>query len=237
MINFIICDDNQEMRNNLLEIVGTFMISKNLEYKTHLYEDYDDRFIEIINRQLPFKIYILDIETPTRTGIDVARIIRHKDEDSAIIFITGHEDLASRLLSKDITFLAFINKFDDYKNRLQINIGKAISALEKKKSLRFEDHGVFYTLPFDDILYITKDSLGRKTVIVTEYNEFRVYKSLNYFQELLDEHFIQTHRACLMNKKRIMSASKKDHLVIFDNGMKIDLISTRFKVEELIEEV
>lgn len=237
MINFIICDDNQEMRNNLLDIVGSFMISKNLEYKTHLYDDYDDRFMEIINQKLPFKIYILDIEAPTRTGIDVARIIRHKDEDSAIIFITGHEELASRLLSKDITFLAFINKFDDYQNRLQINIGKAISALEKKKSLRFEDHGVFYTLPFHDILYITKDSLGRKTVIVTEYNEFRVYKSLNYFQELLDDHFIQTHRACLINKKRIMSASKKDHLVTFDNGMKIDLISTRFKVEELIEEV
>lgn len=237
MINFIICDDNPDMRNNILEIVMAFMISKNFDYKTYVYDDYDEEFLKIVDQRLSFKIYILDIEAPTRTGIDVARIIRHKDEDSAIIFITGHEELGPRLLSKDITFLAFINKFDDYKGRLHNNIGKAISALEKKKSLRFEDHGTFYALPFHDILYITKDSLSRKTIIVTEFNEFKVYKPLSYFQEILDENFVQTHRACLMNRERVTSVNKKDHLVMFDNGMKTDLISTRFKVEELIESI
>lgn len=234
MVNFIICDDQSEMRLNILDVVERFMISKSLEYRTHLFDDYDDEFISIINKKLPFKIYILDIEAPTRTGIDIARIIRHKDEDSAIIFITGHEELGSRLLSKDITFLAFINKFDDYRSRLQLNIGKAISTLEKKKSLRFEDHGTLYVLPFHDILYVTKDSLTRKSVIVTEYNEFKVNKPLTYFQDLLDDSFIQTHRACLINKGRIRCIHKKNHLVVFDNGMKVDLISTRFKIEELV---
>ena len=37
-----------------------------------------------------------------------------------------------------------------------------------------------------------------------------------------------------MNKDRIVSVNKKEHLVIFDNGMKVDLVSTRFKIEELI---
>lgn len=234
MIHFIICDDNLEMRNNILEVVEMFMISKDFEYKTYLYDDYDDDFMKIIGTKLSFKIYILDIEAPTRTGIDVARIIRRRDEDSAIIFITGHEELGPRLLSKDITFLAFINKFDDYRNRLSHNIQKAISALEKKRCLRFEDHGTLYALPLRDILYITKDGLTRKTIIVTEYNEFKVNKPLIYFQNVLDENFIQTHRACLMNKDRIVSVNKKEHLVIFDNGMKVDLVSTRFKIEELI---
>jgi len=237
MINFIVCDDNLEMRNNITNVISSFMMKKNLDYKTHLYDDYNDEFLKIVNQKLSFKIYILDIEAPTRTGIDVARIIRHKDEDSAIIFITGHEELGSRLLSKDITFLAFINKFDDYKSRLQHNIQKAISALEKKKTLRFEDHGIFYVLPFQDILYLTKDSLSRKTIIVTEYNEFKVYKTLNHFEKVLDERFVKTHRACVVNKDRIVSISKKDHLVVFDNGMKVDLISTRFNIDELKEEV
>lgn len=234
MINFIICDDQEEMRNDIVKNVEMFMVSKSLEYKTYLFDDYGDEFLKIVNKKLPFKIYILDIEAPTRTGIDVARIIRNKDEDSAIIFITGHEELGPRLLSKDITFLAFINKFDDYKSRLQYNIGKALSALEKKKCLRFEDHGVLYALPFHDILYVTKDGLSRNTVVVTEYNEFKVSKSLSYFKESLDENFIQTHRACLINKERVISVSKKDHLVTFDNGMQVDLIATRFKIEELV---
>lgn len=237
MINFIICDDNLEMRDNILDVVATFMMAKEIDYKTHLYSDYDDEFMKIVNQKLSFKIYILDIEAPTRTGIDVARIIRHKDEDSAIIFITGHEELGPRLLSKDITFLAFINKFDDYRNRLQYNIGKAISALEKKKCLRFEDCSTFYALPYHDILYIEKDGLGRGTIIVTEFNEFKVHKPLSFFRAKLDDSFVQTHRACIMNKERIMSVNKKEHLVTFDNGMKSDLISTRFKIEELIRGV
>lgn len=237
MINFIICDDNLEMRNNVLEVVATFMASKDLNYKTYVYEDYNDDFMKIVNQKLNFKIYILDIEAPTRTGIDVARIIRHKDEDSAIIFITGHEELGPRLLSKDITFLAFINKFDDYRSRLKRNIQKAITTLEKQKMLRFKDHNVLYAIPFHDILYIMKDSLGRKTIIVTEFHEFKVYKSLSYFQEILDQKFIQTHRACLINTNRVISINKKNRIVVFDNGMQVDLISTRFNVEELISAV
>lgn len=237
MINFIICDDNLEMRSSVLEIVTKFMIAKELEYKTYLYEDYDEEFMKIVNKKLPFKIYILDIEAPTRTGIDVARIIRHKDEDSAIIFITGHEELGPRLLAKDITFLAFINKFDDYQTRLKINVQKAISALEKKKRLHFEDHGTIYSLPLRDILYIMKDTLTRKTIIVTEFNQFPVSKSLAYFQEELGEEFVQTHRSCLINRNRTIGVNKKDHTVILDNGMEVNLISTRFKVEELIEAI
>lgn len=237
MINFIICDDNLEMRDNILAVVAGFMMTKEIDYKTHLYSDYDDEFMKIVNQKLSFKIYILDIEAPTRTGIDIARIIRHKDEDSAIIFITGHEELGPKLLSKDITFLAFINKFDDYKNRLQLNIGKAISALEKKKCLRFEDCSIFYALPYHDILYIEKDSLSRGTIIVTETNEFKIHKPLSFFKDLQNDSFVQTHRACIMNKERIISVNKKEHLATFDNGMKSDLISTRFKIEELVSEV
>ena len=210
VIHFIICDDNAVMRKSILKIISKFMMSKELEYKSFVFNDYNDEFLEIVNQKLPFKIYILDIEVPTRTGIDVARI-----------------------LAKDITFLAFINKFDDYKNRLQYNIRKALSALEKKKCLRFDDHGTLYALPFKDILYVIKDSLTRKTVIVTEYKDFSVYKPLAYFIELLAEDFVQTHRACLVNKERIMCFDKKERLIIFDNGVKLDLVSTRFKAEEL----
>lgn len=78
-----------------------------------------------------------------------------------------------------------------------------------------------------------KDSLTRKTVIVTEYKDFSVYKPLAYFIELLAEDFVQTHRACLVNKERIMCFDKKERLIIFDNGVKLDLVSTRFKAEEL----
>lgn len=103
--------------------------------------------------------------------------------------------------------------------------------------MRFKDCGIIYALPYRDILYIEKDGLSRGTIIVTEFNEFQVHKPLSFFRELLDDRFVQTHRACIMNKERIMAVDKRSHLATFDNGKKIDLISTRFNIEELIGEL
>ena len=137
MVNVIICDDNIKDKNNILEIVNSFMIKNKIEYKTHVYDDYNKRFDEIIESKIPFKIYLLDIETPSGSGIDVARKIRQKDVDSVIIFLTVHEELGNIILKNDLMFLSFINKFDNYKNRLINSLKKALNLLKQKRILKF----------------------------------------------------------------------------------------------------
>ena len=100
-----------------------------------------------------------------------------------------------------------------------------------KNVIRFKDNGIVYTIPQEDILYITRDSVDRKCIIVTDYNEFKVGKNLSELEKMVNDNFIKTHRACLMNTKRIMSFSRSQKEVVFDNGMKSDLISTRFDKE------
>ena len=231
MINFIICDDVKQYREMVEHIVASYMMKNKLEYKTHVFEDYNSDFIKIVESKLPFKVYILDIETPTKSGIDIARIIRNKDVDSVLIFLTGHQELGHIVMKNDFLFLSYINKFDDCENRLIKSLDKALQMFKIRSVIRFKDNGVVYTIPQDDILYITRDSVERKCVIVTDYNEFKVGKNLAELEELLNDNFIKTHRACLMNTKRIMSFSKTQKEVVFDNGMTSDLISTRFDKE------
>lgn len=231
MINFIICDDITKDREMIKNVISKYMMKNKLEYKTHVFDDYDDDFIEIVKTKLPFKIYILDIETPTRSGIDIARIIRHKDVDSVLLFLTGHQELSEIVMKNDFLFLSFINKFDNCELRLTKAIDKALKMFKIKKTIRFKDNGILYSIPLDDILYITRDSIDRKCIIVTDYNEFKVGKNLNELEEMVTENFIKTHRACLMNKKRITSFNKYKRIVTFDNGMQSDLVSTRFNKE------
>lgn len=231
MINFIICDDIPKDRKMIEKIISKYMMKNKLEYKTHIYDDYDDKFIEIVNKKLPFKIYILDIETPTRSGIDIARIIRHKDVESVLIFLTGHQELSEVVMKNDFIFLSFINKFDDCENRLTKAIDKSLKMFKVKKTIRFKDNGILYAIPLEDILYITRDSIDRKCIIVTDYNEFKVGKNLNEIENMLNDNFVKTHRACFMNKKRVVSFNKAKRMVRFDNGTKCDLISTRFNKE------
>lgn len=231
MLNFIICDDIRKDREMIESIVSKYMMKNQLEYKTHVFKDYDDKFLKIVNEKMPFKIYILDIETPTRSGIDIARIIRHKDVDSVLIFLTGHEELGNIVIKNDFVFLSFINKFDNCENRLIKALDKSLKMFKVRKTIRFKDNGILYSIPLDDILYITRDSIDRKCIIVTDYNEFKIGKNLNQIEEMLNDDFVKTHRACLMNKKRITSFNKTKRTVTFDNGSQSDLISTRFDKE------
>ena len=231
MINFIICDDVKQYREMVEHIVVSYMMKNKLEYKTHVFKDYDSEFMKIVESKLPFKVYILDIETPSKSGIDIARIIRNHDVDSVLIFLTGHQELGHVVMKNDFLFLSYINKFDDCENRLIKSLDKALQMFKIKNVIRFKDNGIVYTIPQEDILYITRDSVDRKCIIVTDYNEFKVGKNLSELEKMVNDNFIKTHRACLMNTKRIMSFSRSQKEVVFDNGMKSDLISTRFDKE------
>ncbi len=231
MINVIICDDNNKDRINVIRIVKKFMEKYNKEYSIHSYDDYNSEFYKIIETKLPSKIYLLDIETPTKSGIDVAREIRRKDINSVIIFLTAHDELGNIVLKNDLMFLSFINKFDDCENRLNNSLMKALNILNKKNTIRFFDRNVLYTININDILYITKDSFERKTIIKTDYAEFKVNKSLSDIVKMLDNRFIQTHRACYINSDRKVSINKTSKIITFDNNETIDLLSDKYKKE------
>jgi len=217
MINVIICDDNEKDRNNVVKIVKIFMEKYKIDYNVHIYEDYNKKFNQIMDSKLPFKIYLLDIETPSRSGIDIAREIRKKDVDSVIIFLTAHEELGNLILKKDLMFLSFINKFDNFQIRLCNSLKEGLRLLKHKNVIRILDRSTIYTININDILYITKESFERKTIIKTDYTEFKVNKSLTEIISMLDDRFIQTHRACYINSDRCMYCDIEKFIKIYEN--------------------
>jgi len=231
MINVIICDDNEKDKLNAEKITKKFMEKNKKKYEIHLFSDYNKSFYNIVERKLPSKIYLLDIETPSKSGIDVAREIRRKDVDSVIIFLTAHEELGNIILKNDLMFLSFINKFDNFESRLNVSLEKALDLLNKKNTIRFSDRNILYTININDILYITKDSFERKTIIKTDYTEFKVSKSLIEIIDMLDDRFIQTHRACYINSDRKVTIDKSNRIITFDNGETVDLLSDKYRKE------
>ena len=229
MVNVIICDDNDKDRSNVLEIVDNFMKKNKIDYKTHCYNDYNKKFYDMMDSKVPFKIYLLDIETPSASGIDIARKIRTKDVDSVIFYLTVHEELGSVILKNDLMFLSFINKFDNMKTRLNNSLKKALELLKHKRVIKFTDRNIVYTINIDDILYLTKESYERKTVIKTDYTEFKVSKTLAEIVGMLDDRFVQTHRSCFINEDRKVSIDRANRIILFDNGESTDLLSDKYR--------
>jgi len=230
VVNFIICDDNRKDREKVEKIVDKFMMKNQLHYEKHLFDDYDDTFLKLVKKKIAFKVYILDIEAPSMSGIDVARIIRNRDVNSVLIFLTGHNELAETVIRNDFLFLSFINKFDNCEERLINALGECLKILGVRKNLRFKDNGILYTIAFDDILYITRDSVDRKCIIKTDYSEFRVNKTLTDMENMVSDAFTRTHKSCIVNLKRVVSVNKQHKIIKFDDGSETDLISKTYKV-------
>ena len=234
MLNIVICDDNMRDLERVVKLVDTFMVKNKYDYKKHVYTDYNNDFMKLVKSRIPFRIYILDIETPSRSGIDVAREIRNKDLDSIIIFLTGHDELGRVILQNDLMFLSFVNKFDNMDKRLNDVLHKAIDLVKMKRTIRIEDGTNTYIIDLNDILYFTKETFDRKTTIKTDYTEYKVRKSLSQISEILDDRFIQTHRACIVNRTRISQIDKSNRMIYFDNGDSTDLLSDKYKKEMTI---
>lgn len=231
MINIILCDDNKRDLEKIKDLVNKFMKRNKYEYNLYFYTDYNDDFMKLIKEKISFKIYILDIETPSRSGIDIAREIRLNDLESIIIFLTGHDELGRVILQNDLMFLSFLNKFDNLEKRINDVLHKAIDIVKRKNYIKIKDGNNTYIIDLMDILYISKDSFERRTIVKTDYTQYKVRKSLSEIKGMLDDRFCQTHRACIVNKKRISRIDYSNRIIYFDNNDNIDLLSNKYKKE------
>lgn len=226
MINIIIGEDNAQQAKKIEKTVIKFM--QNIEYKIYMFYDYDIKFLEFIKKDIPNKIYLLDIETPSASGIDIARKIRTNDYSSVIIFISVHDDLSRIVAKKNIMALNFINKFDELEKNLIQSLKSALNIVGKKRIIRIETKGIIYNLDEDKIVYITKDTLKRETIVVCDNNTYNIKMNMRDIIEKMSKDFIQVHRACFINKSRLQSVDYKNMIITFDNGIKINMVSRKY---------
>lgn len=231
MINFVVVDDVVEITKTVENIINKVMMNSNLEYKIHIFHDYDSNFLKFMDNPLPNKIYFLDIETKSASGLDIARKIRKDDTQSIISFITAHEQMGGVIIKESLMILTFICKFDGFETKVKDAVEKSLDILGTKKILKFKVYNSLYIIPIDDILYIMRDTIERKCIIKTDYTTYKVGKSLTELKDLSCDGLTQTHRACLVNEKRVHKYDKRNKIIIFDTGEKIDLLSDSHKKE------
>lgn len=233
MIHFVIYEDNSYFSKNISHIVDLVMMNVDqFQYKIYCFNDYDEHLKALIEEEISFKIYILDVVAPTKSGIEIARMVRNNDTESMIIFLSAHyNDYLKEILKGKFMFLDFIDKEGDYQKELEGSIQYALSNITKKNIIRFKSKGVTYTILSSDILYIAREK-DRTCTIQTVHNCFTVWKTLTELKELLDPEFEYSYRSCIVNLSRVQSHDPKKKLITFDNGMTIDLVSIRFQLKK-----
>lgn len=212
MLKIAVVDDEKSIVNTIGGLVNSYCKGKKIIYK--LYKFYDGS--DLINCGIKFDIIFLDIEMKTLSGIDAAQIIRKKDSNVVIVFITNYPAYwrkaykvhAFDYIVKPINKNAFDLIMDDF-------ILTVFEKNSQKIALNTSDGSVF--LSMNEIRYFYIKEKKKLKVSTTTKGDFIVNENLSDVYEVLEKNqFFMPHRCCIVNL-RFVKTLTKDRLIILDN--------------------
>ncbi len=218
MINVIIYEDNQEMQRLYQEEIKNFFEKRNHTVNFYLFSHYSKDLEKIMQKISRKKLFILDIEVPGKSGLDLAREIRgNGDWISPFIIITNHDSFKNTGFTSKTLLLDFISKKENRKERLQEALETAYEILNRKETYTFQYNGEIHHISYQDILYFEKDLNDNYTFLYTEDYSYKVKDSISNIQKELENHpnFFKTHRSCIINVKQV------DYLDLENNQLSI----------------
>ena len=232
MIRFVIVEDDQNYTKRIKDIINNEKYKTYLEVKTYDFKGYSEDLLNIINNHDIRTVYILDIELEnSKSGIEIASLIRENDWDSEIIFITNHEKMFETAHRNVYNVFDFIEKYHDLEQRLTEDIKLILSKHNDKKMFSYKGRNVDLHLYLQSIKYIYRDKEDRKVIIVTESSKYAVSLGVKEILELLDSRFKVVHRSCIVNTDLVSSYDWNNSKIIMKDGSEVEYLSKKFKKE------
>ena len=236
VVEVVIVDDIEFFSNKIESIIKKQLCIANIENNTYKFNDYNSDFWKIAKNKNK-KVYILDIETKSANGIDIARKIRNNDFNYIILFVTAYDTAKykSLILAKINNIFGFIEK-THLEEQLTDKIKYLIKTLKQNNYiLNIKNSKSFYNLPISEIDYITVDKINHKTII---FLSNRTYEKINLPLTKVEnelhnyDNFFKTHRCCIININNIRKVNYKNCTIKFISENETTLFS-RLKKEEL----
>ena len=205
MIKIVIVEDEEVYSREIKKVIDKIKFKEEDELKTIIFKQYNNELCKFINNNDTRTIYILDIELKnSKSGIEIASMIRNVDWDSEIIFITNHDKMFETAHRNVYEVFDFIEKYHELETRLTKDLKIILSKNVDKKVFKYKGRNVDFQLYMDAILYIYRDKEDRKVIIVTDRSTFSVNLGVREILELLDDRFKMVHRSCIVNTNKVL---------------------------------
>ena len=230
MINITICDDEKDF----LPVIRQICESDELSYVEKSITEYCSSlslYNSIKNDSVKSDIYILDIEMPDVSGIDLKQLIKNEIPDAYIIFLTSHPEMMPEAFGRNV--LAFVDK-DDIEKLLRV-LKENIDEIVNDDIIEVRGNKGKTGTRKKDILYILAS--GHLSEVYTirgidengEYiSDYELYdESLIEFLKVLDASFYHLNRKTIINLRNVDNMSEK---IVMKDGKEFSFPHGRKKV-------
>lgn len=210
MITIGICDDEQKQREMLKKIIELEMELQGEECEIREYQSGEILVGELKNRPDLLDILFLDIELGGITGMDAARILREKQGQFELIFVTGYADYVFH--GYEVQALNYILK--PYQpEKIRTVLKTALEKLNKGMEHYFpvQQKNLLRKVPLDEVLYFTSDL--RKIILVTKEERLEFYGRLPEIAKQLPPTFVRTHQRYIVHLKYVEQMDAQGMLV------------------------
>lgn len=230
MIEILLCDDEE----NILHIIRDYLydIREQLPEPIEITEYSNSQSVLSRLRCSEEKsdILITDIDMPSLSGMELARIIREEKLDVILIFMTAHAEYVYE--SFEYSPFRYIRK-EYMKEELPLALKASCDVLVMNRdvSIVIKTLDGLMAIKINDIVFFELEN--RKCYIYTvqkkEYTSWKKIKELWGEIKEKSNDFIKIHSGCVVNKRYVQSITKTD--VILETGEKLPL--SRRKRQEI----
>lgn len=213
MLNFVICEDNIPALKRLSKMLESIFIKNNIEAKIGCSASTPHGVLEY-TKENKVDVLFLDINLNSNlTGCDVANLVRKKNKNVYIIFLTGHLEYA---------LLAYKYKTFDYlpkpivDERLEETILRLVEDMTLEVSHFIKINNNKTIINSNDIHFIKKD--GMKLVLCTGKGNYETYSSFSKFETCLPENFVRCHKSYIVNINNVKNYKINENIIELNNN-------------------
>ena len=217
-------DDEPIFTAMVKETIEAHMKNAGEDYKMQIFSGGNELLSS--DREKPFDLVLLDIDMPQITGIEIARELRMKREDTAIIFVTNKDELVYETIQ--YTPFRFIRK-----SRFSQEISEALENYLRK---RREQKAVYFfsvddgKRPVNVVSLIYAEVQSHKLTVHCEEESFEANGNLSDVEKAIAGYgFVRIHKSYLVNLRYISLIRKSE--IILDDGTSLPL--SRRKLESV----
>ena len=207
-INIAICDDEMPQREYLSKAAALWARER---LQTINISTFDSAEAFLFSEE-SYDILLLDIQMGGKSGIELAKELRVRDDSLIIIFITAIPDFVHE--GYDVSALHYLMKPVDEKKLFSI-LDKGLIKLNKsQQTLIVGVKGDNIRLPLNTICYA--ESFGHMMEIVTVEGKYTTRMSISELIDMAGDSFFRCHRSYVVNLQYVKRVSRTE--LILDTG-------------------
>lgn len=213
MLKFVLCDDSIPSLKRLSKMLESIFIKNNIEARIELCASNPHETLEYIENN-KIDVLFLDINlNSSLTGCDLADLVRKKNKNIYIIFLTGHLEYA---------LLAYKYKTFDYLSkpiideRLEETVLRLVEDMSITPNQFIKINNNKIILNANDIHCIKKD--GMKLIFCTSKKNYETYSSFSKFENCLPDNFVRCHKSYIVNINNIKSYRIRENTLELKNN-------------------